>query len=135
MNNNTKTTVVIIDDYDMTRSLLKIILRGEQFDIIGEAADGQAGIDLCLKLKPDIVLLDVIMPIMNGIETLEHLRAKLPKTVVVMVTANDEQEIVDQAIEKGAAGYIVKPFNTASVIETMNHVKPKFVIRPPAKIS
>jgi len=71
MSAENKIRVVIVDDYDMTRTLLRIILRGERFDIVGEATDGQTGVELCLRLKPDIVLLDVIMPVMNGLEALE----------------------------------------------------------------
>lgn len=129
-----KIRVVIIDDYDMTRSLLKIILRGEQFDIVGEATDGQSGLELCLKLKPDMVLLDVIMPVMNGIEALEKIHMHLPQALVMMVTGNDEHSVVNEAISKGASGYIVKPFNTASVIETMNQARDRFVLRSRANL-
>jgi two-component system chemotaxis response regulator CheY len=87
---------------------------------------------MCLKLKPDIILLDVIMPIMNGIDALEKIRAHLPQTLVMMVTGNDDESVVNEAIKKGASGYIVKPFNTASVIETMNQAREKFILRNPA---
>ncbi|MFZ6749165.1 response regulator [Undibacterium sp. Ren11W] len=129
-----KIRVVIIDDYDMTRSLLKIILRGEKFDIVGEASDGQSGVEMCLALKPDMVLLDVVMPIMNGIEALEKIRQNLPETLVMMVTGNDDHSVVNEAISKGASGYIVKPFNTASVIETMNQVRERFILCHPAGV-
>jgi two-component system chemotaxis response regulator CheY len=121
-----KTRVVIIDDFDMSRILLGIILRGEQFEVVGEASDGKAGVEVCLRLKPDLVLLDVVMPIMNGIEALEVIHAHLPETLVFMVTGNDD-EVVKQAIERGAVGYILKPFNAASVLETLNqaYVKPE----------
>jgi two-component system chemotaxis response regulator CheY len=129
-----KIRVVIIDDYDMTRSLLKIILRGEKFDIVGEASDGQAGVAMCLALKPDMVLLDVVMPIMNGIEALEKIHQALPKTLVMMVTGNDDHSVVNEAISKGASGYVVKPFNTASVIETMNQARERFILCHPAGV-
>ena len=134
MTAGTKIRVVIVDDYDMTRTLLGIILRGGQFEVVGEASDGKAGVDVCLRLKPDLVLLDVVMPIMNGIEALEAIHEQLPETLVLMVTANDDDEIVKQAIEKGAAGYIVKPFNTASVIETLNQARESFIVRNPAQV-
>jgi two-component system chemotaxis response regulator CheY len=129
-----KIRVVIVDDYDMTRSLLKIILRGEKFDIVGEATDGQAGVAMCLALKPDMVLLDVVMPVMNGIEALEKIHQALPKTLVMMVTGNDDHSVVNEAISKGASGYIVKPFNTASVIETMNQARERFILCHPAGV-
>jgi two-component system chemotaxis response regulator CheY len=129
-----KIRVVIIDDYDMTRTLLGIILRGGQFEVVGEASDGKAGLELCIKLKPDLVLLDGIMPIMNGIEALEAIHEQLPETIVLMVTANDDDDIVKQAMEKGAAGYIVKPFNTASVLDTLNQARESFIVRNPAQV-
>lgn len=134
MTEGNKIRVVIIDDYDMTRTLLGIILRGGLFEVVGEANDGKAGVDVCLKLKPDLVLLDVVMPVMNGIEALEAIHAKLPETLVLMVTANDDDDIVKQAMAKGAAGYIVKPFNTASVLETLNQARESFIIRNPAQV-
>jgi YesN/AraC family two-component response regulator len=130
-----KIRVVIVDDYDMTRTLLGIILRGNRFEVVGDASDGQAGLEMCLKLKPDLVLLDVIMPIMNGLEALDAIHAQLPETLVLMVTANDDTDIVKQAMEKGAAGYIVKPFNTASVLDTLNQARESFILRNPAQVT
>lgn len=117
-----KLRVVIIDDYDMSRTLLGIILRGGQFDVVGEAGDGKAGVEVCLRLKPDLVLLDIVMPIMSGIEALEVIHAHLPETLVFMVTGNDD-EVVKQAIAIGATGYILKPFNATSVLETLNQAR------------
>ncbi len=122
MTSDNKLRVVIIDDYDMSRTLLGIILRGGQFEVVGEAGDGKAGVEVCLRLKPDLVLLDVVMPIMDGIEALEAIHAHLPETSVFMVTANDD-EMVKQAIVKGAVGYILKPFNATSVLETLNQAR------------
>ena len=122
MTSDNKLRVVIIDDYDMSRTLLGIILRGGQFEVVGEAGDGKAGVEVCLRLKPDLVLLDVVMPIMDGIEALEEINKHLPATAVFMVTANDD-EVVKQAIAKGAVGYILKPFNATSVLETLNQAR------------
>lgn len=130
----TKIRVVIVDDYDMTRTLLGIILRGGQFEVVGEASDGKAGVEVCLRLKPDLVLLDVVMPIMNGLEALEAIHEQLPETLVLMVTANDEDDVVKKAMQKGAAGYIVKPFNTASVLDTLNQARESFIVRNPAQV-
>lgn len=123
-----KLRVVIIDDYDMSRTLLGIILRGGQFEVVGEASDGKAGVEVCLRLKPDLVLLDVVMPVMNGLEALEAIHQQLPETLVLMVSGSDD-EVVTQAMEKGAVGHIVKPFNTASVLETLNQARDSFILR------
>jgi YesN/AraC family two-component response regulator len=127
--------VVIVDDYDMTRTLLRIILRGERFNIVGEAIDGEQGIEMCKKFQPDIVLLDVVMPKMNGIEALKKIRALEHQPMVLMVTSAEEESIVTEAMQLGASGYIVKPFNTASVIDTMNEAREKFVVRNRAALS
>ncbi|CAN5893111.1 response regulator [soil metagenome] len=129
-----KIRVVIVEDFEMTRSLLKIILGGEKFDVVGEAVDGRSGVDVCLKLKPDIVLLDLVMPIMNGIDALKEIRVHLPDALVMMVTGNDDESVICDAMANGASGYIVKPFNTASVIETMKDARDTFILRAAAKL-
>lgn len=128
-----KIRVVIIEDYHMTRSLLRIILRGEEFDVVGEAVDGTSGVAMCKKTNPDIVLLDVVMPNLNGLEALTEIRINNPDAMVIMVSRLGDEEIVHQAMEAGASGYIVKPFNTASVIDTMNEAREQFILRAPAK--
>ena len=130
-----KTRVVIIDDYDMTRTLLGIILRGGQFEVVGEAVDGQAGVEVCLNTKPDLVLLDVIMPKMNGLEALELIHANLPETMVLMVTGSDDEAIIKSAMEKGASGYIVKPFNTSSVLNTLGQAREAFILSSSARVN
>jgi two-component system chemotaxis response regulator CheY len=134
MDTKNKIKVVIIDDNDMIRTLLKVILRSEQFDVVGEAEDGKAAIEVCLKFDPDIVLLDIAMPLMNGIDALAEIRLHLPCAVIIMVTANDDENIINEAIKKGASGYVVKPFNTLSVIETMTAAKQKFILRNPVHL-
>jgi DNA-binding NarL/FixJ family response regulator len=133
MKPNQKIRVVIIEDYHMTRSLLRIILRGEEFDVVGEAIDGESGVAMCEKLKPDIILLDVIMPNLNGLEALAKIHVNNPDAMVIMVSRLGDEKIVSQAMQAGANGYIVKPFNTASVIETMNEARGQFILRIPAK--
>jgi len=126
--------VVIVDDFDMTRTLLQVILRSQKFVVVGEAADGIAGVDMVMRLKPDIVLLDIVMPRLNGIGALEKIHAKMPEVMILMVTGNDDASLVKSAMDKGASGYIVKPFNTASVIETMKDARERFIVRNAAQI-
>jgi two-component system chemotaxis response regulator CheY len=114
-----KIRVVIIDDYDMTRMLLRIILNGDHYDVVGEASDGKEGVELCLELQPDLILLDVNMPVMNGLEALETIHSRLPEAIVLMVTGDSDVEMVNQAIKNGASGCIVKPFNAESVLQTL----------------
>lgn len=127
--------VLIVDDYDMTRTLLRIILRGQNFEVVGDATDGSMAIEMCARLKPDIMLLDVVMPKMNGLDVLAKLKASNSMPLVLMVTSAEEEKVVSQAMQLGASGYILKPFNTASVIETLNEARERFILRNAASVS
>mgnify|MGYP002776231810 CR=1 FL=1 len=117
-----RSTVIIVDDNDMMRSILRSMLRGEQFEVIGEARTGVAAVDIADRLKPDIICLDVMMPEKNGIDALCEIKVARPETEVVMITSSADPETVQQAIQNGASGYIVKPFNAAKVLDTLAHV-------------
>jgi two-component system chemotaxis response regulator CheY len=127
--------VLIVDDYDMTRSLLKIILRGQKFNVVGEATDGEEGVEMCAKLQPDIVLLDVIMPKLNGLEALAKIKAQSSQAMVLMVSSAEDKEIVQEALKLGASGFVSKPFNTESVIETLNKARSAFTVRSSAVVT
>lgn len=135
MTEQTALRVVIVDDYDMTRSLLKIILRGQKFNVVGEAVDGNVGVDMCARLQPDLVLLDVIMPGMNGLDALVKIKAQAQSPMVLMVSGAEEDEIVQEALRRGANGFILKPFNTGSVIETLNQARSAFTVRHSAMVT
>ena len=112
--------VIIIDDDDMSRMLLRGILRGDdEYEVVGEATNGKKGIELALTLKPEIVCLDNMMPEMSGVEVLRELREKLPKILIVMVTASADRETVQAALQGGADGYVVKPFNSGRVLAAL----------------
>lgn len=111
--------VLIVDDNDLMRTLLRGILRGEPYQIIGEARNGTLALELMERDKPDIVLLDVVMPEVDGLEALQTIKARYPATVVVMITGNPSVENVQESIQKGATGFIVKPFNSAKVLDTL----------------
>ena len=108
--------LLIVDDSDITRTLLRTLLRGEEYDVVGEAVNGEQAVEMALRLKPEIVCLDIDMPKMGGLEVLSRIRQSLPHTAVLMVTAHTERETVQTAIANGAAGYIVKPFNAGRVL-------------------
>ena len=113
---------MVVDDNDMMRSILRGMLRGEEYDVVGEARNGLSAVEMVERLKPDIVCMDVIMPEKNGIEALGEIKAKLPETEVIMVTGNSDPETVQGAIQNGASGYIVKPFNAAKVLNTLARI-------------
>ncbi len=118
-------SVIIVDDNDMMRSILRGMLRGEEFEVIGEARNGVAAVDIANRLKPDIICLDVMMPEKSGLEALCEIKVARPETEVVMITSSSDPETVQGAIQNGASGYIVKPFNAAKVLDTLAHIKAK----------
>lgn len=121
--------VLIVDDNDLMRTLLRGILRGEDYQIIGEARNGALALEFIERDRPDIVLLDVVMPEMDGLEALQTIKARYPTTVVVMITGNPSVDNVQESIQKGATGFIIKPFNTAKVLDTIERA---WATRPPA---
>ncbi len=116
MQNKIKETLVVVDDDTMMREMLKLMLRSDGYSVIGEASNGRDAILQCEKLKPDLLLLDINMPEMNGIEALEEIRKTCPDTIVIMISAEATMDKVSEAIKKGAASFIVKPLNAAKVL-------------------
>ncbi|HEX6733383.1 MAG TPA: response regulator [Azonexus sp.] len=119
------TSVIIVEDNDMMRTMLRSILRSQDYDVIGEARNGNVAVEMAARLKPDIICLDVVMPEKNGLRALAEIKATQPEIAIVMITGNADQNTVRQAITYGANGFIVKPFNTAKVLDTLGAVSAK----------
>ena len=101
--------VLVVDDEDLVRSGLRMILGAEgDLDVVGEASDGLAALAAVADLKPDVVLLDIRMPGLDGLEVARRLAAGHPATAVVMLTTFDNDEYVFAALEAGAAGFLLK---------------------------
>ena len=115
-------SIVIVDDNDMMRSILRSMLRGDVFEVIGEARNGVLAVEMAGRLKPDIVCLDVIMPEKNGLDALCEIKVARPETEVVMITSNADPETVQESIQNGASGFIIKPFNAARILDTLEKV-------------
>jgi len=111
--------ILIVDDNEVMRALLRGILRNEEYEIVGEARNGAAALEMTDLLRPDIVCMDVEMPEMGGLEALQHIKSTHPETAVVMVTGNASIDNVREAIQSGACAFIVKPFNAAKVVDTL----------------
>ena len=112
--------ILIVDDNDLMRTLLRGILRSEDYPTVSEARNGIVALAAIAKDKPDIVFLDVIMPEMDGIETLQNIKERYPDIAVIMITGNPSKENVEESIQSGASGFIVKPFNSAKVLNTLD---------------
>lgn len=124
-------SILIADDNDMMRSILRGMLRGEEYDVIGEARNGLVAVEIVGRLKPDIVCMDVMMPEKNGIEALAEIKAAQPNIEVIMVTSSSDPETVQESIQNGASGFIIKPFNAARVLDTLAKASSRIRQRKP----
>ncbi len=106
--------VVIADDESIIRMDLREMLAHLEYDVVGEAADGQTALELTEKLRPDLVILDIKMPAMDGIEAAEHI-SEQRLAPVVLLTAYSERHLVERAKTAGVSGYLVKPFRESEL--------------------
>ncbi|MCK5573272.1 MAG: response regulator transcription factor [Bacteroidetes bacterium] len=102
-------TVLVADDHTIVRrGLVSLLSIGDSFNVVGEAADGRVAVDLALELEPDVVLMDVSMPVLNGLEATSRIKKKAPHIKVLILSAYDKEEYVLQVIRSGASGYLLK---------------------------
>lgn len=114
--------VLIVDDAAFIRLSLKAMLEKYNFEVVGEASNGVEAIKQYNTLRPDIVTMDITMPDMDGLEAMKIIRSIDENAKVIMLSAMGQKTIVLKAITEGAAGFIVKPFNEAHVIETLSKI-------------
>lgn len=122
-----KKKVLIADDDLILRELLKGILRTAGHTVVGEAGNGEHTIAMVEKTSPDVICLDIHMPKMDGMQCLEAPKASTPKLTIIMISGEATLPVVQEALSKGAGGFIVKPFNAAKVLDTIQRVCAKQV--------
>jgi len=115
--------VLIVDDNASTRNVLNVILTKAGHEVVGEAEDGQTALKAFVELRPDVVLLDIIMPGISGIVVLEEMRRIDPSAKVIMLTAVDQDEVTRELESKGAAAMIFKPFTYEDLKTALERVK------------
>jgi len=117
-----KARVLICDDAEFMRNMLKDILINAGFEIVGEAINGVDVIEKYKVLRPDIVTMDIVMPIKSGIDAVREIVSFDPKAKIVMCSALGQEVLVMDAIEAGAKDFIVKPFNEEILIKVLKKV-------------
>lgn len=112
--------MMIVDDHDMVRKGLKAYLLTEpDFQIVGEGANGKEAVSLANELHPDVILMDLIMPEMTGIEATKEIMASLPNTKIIIITSFYDDEQIFPAIEAGAFSYLLKTASADEIIDTI----------------
>ena len=108
--------IVIADDEPITRMDLKEFLEERGYSVLGEATDGFDAIEMCKKIKPDLVLMDIKMPLLDGLSAARILQQEQIGATIVLLTAYSEREFINSAKEIGVSGYLVKPIDEKSII-------------------
>lgn len=120
---NESARVLLIDDHEMARRGLRAMLSAADWiEVVGEGDSCASGLKLINELEPDMVLLDIRMPGLDGLACLERIKARHPRIAVVIVTLYDDRRYVLEAIRRGAAGYLLKDATTAEVIQKLHNV-------------
>ena len=114
--------VMICDDAAFMRMMIKDILTKNGYNIVGEAENGAKAVEKYAELKPDLVLMDITMPEMDGIEALKKIKAADANASIIMCSAMGQQAMVIESIQSGAKDFIVKPFQADRVLEAVQKV-------------
>ena len=114
--------ILIVDDAAFMRMMIKDILTKNGYNVIGEAEDGAKAFEKYNELKPDLVLMDITMPEVDGIAALKKIKGADPNALIIMCSAMGQQAMVIEAIQGGAKDFIVKPFQPDRVLEAVKKV-------------
>jgi DNA-binding NarL/FixJ family response regulator len=112
--------VLVADDHSLFRDGITSLLEAAGFEVVGQAGDGQAAVEAALRLRPDLVLLDIAMPYLSGLEALRLIKRELPETQVVMLTVSDDDADLLEAVESGALGYLLKDLSADQFFEMLD---------------
>lgn len=117
--------VMIVDDAPFVREVLGQILRTHKFEVVGEAADGEEAVQMASELKPELIIMDIVMPKKSGIQATQEILSLHPSVKIVACSTEGSENIVTKAIEAGCCDFIVKPFEQAQLINTLNKAMQK----------
>jgi DNA-binding NarL/FixJ family response regulator len=115
--------VLVVDDHPMVRAGLRSMLNGDEIEVVAEAASGAEAAERAAALVPGLVLLDVELPDMDGVEALTLIKARAPRAAVLMVSMHDDPVMVRRAVEAGAAGYVLKGISRRELLAAVRAVR------------
>jgi DNA-binding NarL/FixJ family response regulator len=111
--------VLVADDHSLFRDGLVSLLKAGGFTVVGQAENGQKAVEKALELQPELILLDIHMPVMDGLQALRQIRAEMSEVKIVMLTVSDNENNLLDAIKSGANGYLLKNLNSQAFIKTL----------------
>jgi len=114
--------ILIADDHALFRDSLRSLLEAHDFEVVGEAENGRRAVELCRELTPEVVLMDLTMPVMDGLAATKHLTAEQPDVKVVVLTASDDDASLFEAIKCGAKGYLLKDLQSSQFFSLLEGV-------------
>ena len=115
--------ILIADDHALFRDGLRSLLEAHDIEVVGEASNGEEAVELAWKLKPDVTLMDLMMPGIDGLEATKRLVAELPEVKVVILTASDDDANLFEAIKSGAKGYLLKDLESSQFFSLLEGVE------------
>lgn len=119
-----KTRILIVDDHSVVREgLCALLMAEEDMEVVGQAQDGREGVAMALKTKPDVVVMDLSMPVLNGLEATRRILKSLPETRVIVLTSYQNDESVGELIKAGAAGYLTKTSAAHDLCQAVREVR------------
>lgn len=123
MSSENKIKVMIVDDHAIVREgIAEVLEQSGEFEVVGQAADGEQAVDKAQELKPDVIIMDIVMPFKDGIEACRDVTAVLPDTRVLMLTASNRDSAIVQAVNAGATGYLQKFSGKEMLLSTVREV-------------
>lgn len=114
--------ILLADDHTLVRQGLRALLEREGFQVVGEASDGQAALHMMPKLAPDVAVLDISMPLMNGIDAAAEVKKVSPRTKTILLTMSDEDQYVTAALRAGVQGYVLKGQAATELVQAIQQV-------------
>jgi two-component system chemotaxis response regulator CheY len=126
MQNRRVLSVLIVDDNEISRAMLRFTVCSERwYRVVGEAACGNSGLEMTERLQPDIVCLDISLPDCCGLDVLQRMKVQWPRIAVLMVTGSGDGNSVRHALQRGADGYVVKPFRPHDLLSALAQAAPQ----------